>query len=647
MKTKKIVATAGYTGNILRVDLSSGLVTKNPTSQYASRFLGGRGIAAKIYWDEVSPETHPFDPENRLIMITGPLCGIPGLAGSRWQVCGKSPMTEPEHFSYANLGGNWGVQLKFAGHDGLVIQGKSDKPVYLDIHDDTVQIKDAIFLWGKGAAETRHVLQEELGKKARVVAIGSAGENRVPFACLLADMDAAGSSGFGAVMGAKNLKAVVVRGTGSILPAQPDALGELTRIFRKNHTSIEAAKYPVPLGPNMKKDVCFGCIKGCLRMRYKASDGTSGKHTCQSSVYYLARAYRYYGEQNEVPYQATRLCDDYGLDSIVLESIILLLSRCQKAGILNDDNTGLPLSRIGSLEFIEQLIRKISLKEGFGEVLAKGPVQAAHIVGKGAPELIADYVVKAGQNCYYEGRVYTTSSLLYAMEPRQPIQQLHESASAVIVWARWIEHKEGYLSTSVLLNIARKFWGGESAVDFSTYEGKALAAKKIQDRQYAKESLILCDFAWPMMYIENSDDHVGDPTLESRVLSAVIGKEISEDELYLLGERVFNLQRAILVREGHYGRDSDHLPEPYYMVPLKKNYPLGLNPNALVPGKDGQVISKIGAVVDRDKFEQMKAEYYQLRGWDPVTGLQTREQLKRVGLDEVAGESVWARRRGS
>ena len=183
--------------------------------------------------------------------------------------------------------------------------------------------------------------------------------------------------------------------------------------------------------------------------------------------------------------------------------------------------------------------------------------------------------------------------------------------------------------------IGKKFWGGEIAADFSTYEGKSLAAKKIQDRQYVKESLITCDFYWPMTDFENTEDHLGDPTLESQVYSVVTGREVDEEQLYSIGERIVNLQRAIMVREGHQGRKDDRLPEAYFTVPLRTF--MG-NPECLVPGKDGEVISRKGEVVDRQKFEEMKTEYYQFRGWDVHSGLQPEEKLKELGLSDIAAE---------
>jgi aldehyde:ferredoxin oxidoreductase len=625
----------GYVGKILRVDLSSGTITDVPTMNYADRFLGGRGIAAKIYWDEVLPDIRAFDPENRLIFVTGPLAGIPGLAGSTLQICGKSPTTTPEQFCYSNLGGSWGAHLKCAGFDGIVIQGKADKPVYLSLHDGIAHIRDASHLWDKNSLEVKNTLKGEFGTAARVIANGSAGDNMVLFASLSADDESSASSGFGAVIGSKNLKAIVVRGNGKAAVANTERLRELTKYIRElKRDATREEEDERATSSKKKKTPCWGCIRGCMRALYRADDGNEGKFMCQAADFYKPWALNYYGDWNDVPFFANKLCDDYGVDTKAIAPMLTWLSRCSKAGLLTDESTGIPLSRLGSLEFIQTLVNKISGRDGFGDILAQGTQRAAELVGRGARKHIVDMSFKAGQTFPYSPAMYITTGLLYMVEPRQPIQELHEISDLVTLWLEWVKKKEhAYLSSDVIRSIAKKFWGSELAADFSTYEGKALAAKRIQDRQYAKESLILCDFSWPITHVRYSEDHVGDPTLESTVVSVVTGKEIDEHGLYRMGERAFNLQRAILVREGHEGRKSDTLPEACYTTPLTSE---ARNPECLVPGEEGQVVSKKGAVFDRGKFENIKEEYYELRGWDIATGLLKTEMLEGLGLQEIA-----------
>jgi aldehyde:ferredoxin oxidoreductase len=568
--------------------------------------------------------------------MTGPICGVPGFAGSRWQVCGKSPILN--QFSYANLGGDWGTQLKFAGYDGLVISGKADGMVYLSIDNGTVALRNADHLKGKGAINSRHILKETLGNSFSVVAIGAAGENRVRFATLTADLDASGASGFGALMGAKNLKAIAVKGQGKIEIADKESLKLLRKKVRE--LKSEPFTWPSILPEEQKKrELCFGCINGCMRVKYHPAEGRAGKYCCQSAGYYEIRAQRYYGKVTDVSYQATKLCDDYGVDTRAIETMMMWLSRCHKANILSDDETGIPLSKMGSLEFIQALLHKIAFREGFGDVLAEGTIKAAQSVEKNSEQLITDYMIKTGEDSPYGPRLHITTGLLYATEPRMPIQQLHEVGLPVLLWALRENGmtdtllKNNYMTTDVIRAISKKFWGDEIAADFSTYQGKALCAVKIQDRQYAKESLILCDFSWPITHSPLTPDHVGDPTMESQIYSAVTGVKIDEQGLNQLGERVFNFQRAILAREGRKGRACDELAEFNFTVPLKADFG---NPDCLVPGKDGEVFSRKGMVLDRSEFEKMKDEYYRIRGWDVKTGLQTKAKLENLGLGDIA-----------
>jgi len=625
----------GYAGEILRVDLSSGGVTRMPTMDYADRFLGGRGIAAKIYWDEVPPEMKAFDPENRLIFAVGPLAGFKGVSGSRWQVCGKSSLTTPEYFNYSNLGGNWGAQLKLAGYDALVIQGKSENPVYVLIEDENVEIRDASTLWGKSTVETREMLKEQLGRSVNVVAIGPAGENMVTFASVLADKDASGSSGLGAVLGSKNLKAIAVRGSGKVKAANPQKYRELADYARELRTGFSMGITPgTDQGMKLKKDYCYGCTGGfCFRGTYKASNGKVGKYMCGSATFYILRARKYYGESNEVPFLANMICNEFGVDTHQMDVMMQWLSKCHRAGILTDENTGIPLSQQGSLEFIETLVRKIGLREGIGDVLARGTIRAADAVGQGAKELLTDYITDSGHFALIDGpRMYISTGLLYATEPRQPMGQLNELGS-LNLWLMWVHKQEGaFVSNDVFRAIGRRFLGSEAAVDFTTYEGKALAAKMIQDRECAKDSLILCSYLFPIMFSRRTDDHVGDPTVESKLLSAITGNEIDEDGLYRIGERIFNVQRAILAREGHRGRECDRISDYNYTKPLKFDLH---NPELLSPGKGDEVVSKKGAVLDQERFEEVKGEYYSLRGWDVGTGLQTRAKLEELGLKDM------------
>lgn len=637
------MAQFGYAGSILRIDLSSGKTEVRPTEDYSKRFLGGRGIAAKVCWDEVPPGIGAMDPENRLVFATGPLACVPIIGGSRWEVCGKSPATSPHHFNYCNLGGRWGADLKFTGYDALIVQGKADNPIYILISEDGIELKDAKALWGTGAIETREKLKSEWGNNARVVAIGPAGENSIVMATLLADNDSSGAGGLGAVMGSKNLKAIVVISAGKRVEiAEPAKLRELTQYYRSLKRITlrfppELAQTRSPMAPPNKikrPDPCYGCM-GCYRMLYQSEDGRTGKFMCNSGMFYQHWANQYGGDWMDVAFHATKLADTYGLDSKAIDKMISWLHNCYEAGILTEKDAGLPLSRIGTREFMEMFVRMVSFHEGFGDVLAMGLDRAAESLGPAAQEQLrhVGYVGLPDYRDVYSPQLYTPHAIFYAMEPRLSMAQFHEIGTTIPKWASWAQGNPKGLSSPSLRAIARRFWGSDLAVDFSTYDGKALAARMVQDREYAKACLILCDNIWPVIEVKSTDDNMGDPTLESKVLSAVTGHDYTEQKLYEIGERVFNLQRAILVREGHYGRAGDTLPERHFSEPLTLDF---LNPECLVPGKDGEAISRKGAVIDRAGFEKMKDEYYELRGWDVATGLQTRQQLETLDLPEVA-----------
>jgi aldehyde:ferredoxin oxidoreductase len=634
------MSESGYAGRILTVDLSDDSWRESATADYASRFLGGRGIAARLFWETAHPGTGAFEPENCLVYANGLVTGFFGLAGCRWIMCGKSALHQPEAFSYGNLGGKWGSALKYAGYDALAVKGRAEKPVYLYIHDGVVETKDAAALWGLSSFDTIESIRAELGKGVSVLAIGEAAENLVIFATALADAGASVSGGMGSVMGSKKFKAIAVAGDKRPKAADPDKLKQIADIVKKIRASTFNAPSPWAVPGLTRPENCYGCGVGCSRQSYKGEDGRRYKSFCQASGIYTMAAMNYYGEPNEVPLMAVRLDDGYGLDSAVMGPLINWIIECYREGIISEEETGLPLSEAGSAEFIQTLTRKISLREGFGDVLANGTLAAAATLGEKAEELLRKNIATStSETRDYDPRLILTTALMLATEPRRPISQLHGiSGNTLISWCSWAREMEGaFFSTDDLRLAAERFWGGERAVDFSTYEGKALAAKKVQDRSCAQESLVLCDVHWPMMVTSagNPAGHVGDPALESRLYSAITGKETAEDELYQIGERIFNLQRAIQLREGWGGRDGDGLLDYFFTNPLKQG-DVFFNPDAIMPGPDGKIISRLGKVLDRSGFERMKDDYYQLRGWDTKTGLPTSARLEELSLSDVS-----------
>ena len=626
----------GYAGEILKVDLANHKVIKQPSRDYTDKYMGGHGVAARLYWEMVPAEAKAADPENCFICASGPVAGFAGFAGARWKIIAKSPLNVPESFNYCNLGERWGTYLKYAGYDALAVQGKAEKPVYLYIHDGKVEFKDASHLKGLNTFDTADIIKKETSDKASVLAIGQAGENGVPFSVVLAE-GSSGSGGMGAVMGSKNLKGIAVAGDKKIQAADPEKVRQLIKIIQAN---LPKSDMPTMWGiPGLSRlKPCWGCGIGCYRESYPAEMGRQYKVLCQASNIYEKFPETRTGDTNLL--LGTRLCDGYGLDTSVMQATIEFLDVCYKEGILTEKQTGLPLSRIGSVEFNEKLMRSIAFKEGFGEILAKGIIPAAAEIGQKAKDILHMFVATRGsEKKDYDPRVLMTTAISYATEPRRPIQQLHEIASVSMAWLGMGMSpgaKPGStFSAADFRKLAERLWGSAIAADFSTYEGKGLAAKKMQDRVFAKESMVICDLRWTMSQAGRVLGTSKDTVSEEQVYTAITGKNIDTTEFDSYGERIFNLQRAILLRQGWDGRKGDTLLDYLFTEPFRKNE-LFFNAEGLMPGKGEEVISKIGATVDREKFEQMKTDYYEQRGWDTATGYPTKAKLKALKLDDVA-----------
>ncbi|MCX5898722.1 MAG: hypothetical protein NTY29_11070 [Proteobacteria bacterium] len=628
----------GWAGKIVRVDLNDKRVSTTDIEQYGRDFIGGIGIAEKIYWDEGHPDKDAFHPDNPLIFMTGPLAATAAPAAPRWIVCGKSPLMYPETFYSGSMSGFFGAELKMAGFDGIVITGKAESPVYINIHDEKVEIKDARHLWGITNGNVQDALRNAEGDTAKQLSIGPGAENGSRIGTIMTDVGGSGSRGFGSVMGAKNLKAIAVAGTGKIPVADAAAIQRIrTRIKEMTgpgYFNLYGNPIIAPGSSVVKKVHCHGCPMGCWRTLHRSAAGNEDIRKCQTPLFYSLWDRKLHKEVTEASFIAATMANDHSF--CVLEIVFLLrwLENCYEQGILTEQETELPLSTMGSLEFLETFFNKITNKEGFGAVLAEGVARAAQQVGKASEE------IAASQRAFpYGPKTFTQSALLYAVEQRPMVTELHEVCEPLTKWALWYlsNGEKSYVSTEVLRKIGSRFWGSEKAVDFSTYEGKALSAIKIQNREYAKESLILCDFVWPMFDDAGSGDHVGAPMLESQLLSAVTGQEVSEAELDTLGERIFNLNRAISLREGRKGREDDCLPKTQFIErvePIADVFGMH-NPELLLPGAGDEIISRKGKALDKEKFEQLLDEYYELRGWDRDTGFPKKEKLEELGLGWV------------
>ncbi len=627
----------GWCGRILKVDLTNSAITELDTMDYAERFLGGRGIATRIYWEHVSPETRAFDPENYMTLMSGPLGATGAQGASRFEVVSKSPMLLPEGFCYGNLGGFFAPALKKAGYDGVVVTGRAERPSYIWINDGRSEIRDASSLWGKGVYEVREIFQQWHGKKVHFVTTGVAGENRCRTATLMTDHEGSATGGFGAVMGSKNLKAIAVVGTGRPSVARQEELPDLIR------RSIDLSKRGTLRMPLPKEQIryvgkasCYQCGLDCLRGMFRTASGKEAVRKCHSMVFYMPWVLTKPAETMDTAVDATAICNDLSLCTMEMDNVITWLESCYRSGYLTEKDTGLDISALGTREFFENLTSMIAHRQGFGDTLAEGILRVGERLGAKARAHFTQNMSGVGLGGAYSPREYITHALLYALEPRQPIAMVHEVSYMI---ARWLLHRIrpelSPTTAEVFRSAATKFWGSDTAWDLTSYEGKALASVRIQDRTYVKDSLVLCDCAWPIMDSFNTADHVGDPALESKIFSAVTGIETDETGLNHYGERIFNLQRAILLREGWKAKESDVPAEFNFTDPVHAD---PLNPRLIVPGPGEEPVSVKGNVLDREKFEEMRDEFYQLRGWDPQTGLQKVETLERLGLSDVALE---------
>ena len=596
----------GYAGEILQVDLTNSVISRIPTRLYAEKYLGGRGIASRLYWETVSPQVRAFDPENRLIFMTGPLVAVGAQAANRMVVAGKSPMTFPEGYCYGNIGGFFPAELKMAGLDGIIVTGKAPRPVYLSINNDQVQLMDASALWGQGAYRTGEMLQQIHGDRSRFLTTGVAGERRVRSAVVFASYQSTSCAGFGAVMGSKNLKAIVVRGTLKPSVADPDRVKELNR-----YTLQIGKRYRLDIPPHIEmsnyshllkitgKRGCYQCAMECAGGKYLYGQRLEGQRRCQAMEYYLPWKYSQENEPLETLFDAPTLANDYSIGTFELENMIDWLYDCYQSGSITESETGLPLSRIGTREFLEKLLHSIAYREGFGDILAEGLVRAVKKVSDTARARLSPLVAPIGQYDIISPRSFVVHALLYPMEPRvhQPI--IHETAYLYKAWSlHRINPSFTPVTNKVFHEIARLFWGSEEAGNVSSYQDKALAARKTQNRTYIKDSLGLCDFAWPITYSLTTPDHVGDPDLPARIFTAVTG--IAGDEIDRYAERIFNLQRAILLREGRQLPEADYPLEINFTEPLRPGSPYSRP--LMVPGPGEEVIDTTGNMLNRQKF---------------------------------------------
>jgi aldehyde:ferredoxin oxidoreductase len=635
----------GWMGKILRVDLTSGTLEELDTMRYAETYLGGRGIASRLYWEKVTPDVDAFSPDNRLIFMSGPLLASGAQGAARLCVAGKSPMVDPDGYCYGSLGGMFPAELKKAGWDGLVLDGAADAPVRLVIQDGAVAIESAENLWGKSAYEVRDAVAAQYGDRAAFVTTGIAGENRVRSAIIFASQEGSVTAGFGAVLASKNVKVVVARGTGRVAVADRQRLVELSRYTAELRDTCDLSVVP-RIGMTQHGHLlettggrhCYLCGLTCSKYVYRMGkdDKLTGLRGCQAMEYYLPWMYGHEDEPVKTLFDAPTLANHYSIGTFELQSMVDWLWNCYKAGIYTDESIGLPVSKIGTREFLEKLLYAIAHREGFGDILAEGMMRIRRLVTPEAAAQIPRSTAPVGTTDGLPPRSHLAHALLYPFETRMHPITVHEIGYVRLAWRTNLQDANlSNVTPDVYVDIARKFWGGEKAADETTYEGKAVAARNIQNRTYLKDCLGLCDFVYPMTYSFSKYGPTGDPDLEGNLYEAVTGRPAAELDTY--AERVFNMQRFIRVREGHRVPEDDYPPEFNFTEPILSN----IHDSRMVkPGAGGQPVPAAGGVLDREKFTGMLAEYYQLRGWDKKTGLPTAATLRKLGMDDLVGAGV-------
>ena len=628
-----------YTGKILRIDLSSGTILVEPTIEYANKWLGGRGINLWILYHELKPWVTPYEPANKIVFGTGPLTGTLAPGACRLSVASKNVYSHG--VGTANIGGFFAPELKFAGYDHIVIQGKAKTPVYLWIDDDQVALRDARSLWGTTTWETDDLIKGELGDEdIQILSIGPAGENLVRAACIIANRNRAGARcGLGAIMGSKNLKAAAVRGTGSVKVAYPDRFMEVVSdawqmiesssmkagmgaiglhsfftplIGRATpYKNFQDLSIPDELAKKLAPEVYqakyqraqigyLSCPLHCSNF-YRVDEGpyaglategfemnTSVDFGCKLALDYAPAIIK-----------AHALCNQLGLDVDNTSGPIAWAFECYQRGILTKEDTdGLELNW-GDYEAVFELVRKIAYREGFGNILAEGSKHASEIVGRGS-----DY---------------------YAMHIKG--QDLYEDLRAPIGWAfgTCVATRGGGHTTSAAAadlvagmnpeadRASREFFRVRT-LDPAAYEDKAKLVVYTERQQEIMNSLILCLYLGTWSSSENlSLDHLAE------LYSAATGWETTKEELVKIADRILNVEKAFNVLHANLGRADDYPPERSFREPIKSG-PLA------------------GFSLSREKFDQMLDEYYQLRGWDTKSGLQTRKCLEELDLADVADD---------
>jgi aldehyde:ferredoxin oxidoreductase len=627
-------------GNILRIDLTNRKITREPTAAYTDRFLGGRGINTWLLYQGVSPSVKPYNPENMLVFGVGPLVGTLFPGACRVDVLAKSPVTNA--IGNASLGGYWGPELKFAGYDHLVIQGKADKPVYLFIANEEVEIREADRVWGQDCYQTPQIIRDELKQpRACILCIGPAGERLIRYASINTSMgNVAARTGLGAVMGSKNLKAIAVRGTKGVKIADPkkyyqecEKLHQLIKespFYKDIHTvgltkwqDMEyRAIYSLMGDPwdeklnlqgfleqHLHKRVgCFGCPVACMDS-YIFGDIGAGVVKCSP---YADLTWDLRNSDMKVFWEVMTLCQKAGIDARSLGNIIAWLMELYKNKVITEDDTDGIAMQYGSKEAILEISRKILNREKIGDLLAEGIIEAAKKIGRGAENYIQ----------HAKGSPLDTHiPPLKGIGLATAVSATGEGIKGFIVSEMDTALTIGKTRDQEAIEQSLKKWealskqvaGTRNAADPRLTEGKAIFVRYNEDRNAVGDLLGICTWMTPFIGLPITPEHM------AQVLALGLGVNISQELLLETSARMRHLQRAFEIREG-LSRNDDKLSQGFYRE-MKS---------------DQDKMTKVS--LDAEELEKLKDEYYQLRGWDIKTGTPTRETLEQFGLKEVADD---------
>ncbi len=617
----------GFTGVILRVDLTTRTSSTEPMPADVARdFIGGAGVGIKYLFDEVPAGADALGPENKLIFSSGPFTGTTIPCASRMAVTGKSPLTGA--VGMALTGGFFPAELKFAGYDALIIEGKAEKPTYLWIKDGAVQFRDAGWLWGTHTGDCQQLLKDDLKDQGiRVACIGPAGERQAKVACIINERRAAGRKGLGAVMGSKNLKAIAVRGSSEVgiadeakfkaarssmreemrqspvlysafaklgTPMVVDLTGALGILSAKNWSETGVFVPVEQLGAESQKEVnigrnpCHNCPVACSQIKIARTgpyEGTIAEGP-EFETYYSLGTNTGVADQGAV-IAADRLCDELGIDSMSAGSAVGFAMELYEKGILDSAATGGIDLRFGNAEAMLEVLRLIALREGIGELLADGVKAAAEKIGDEAGYYAMH--VKGLELPAYDVRGAKAHGLNYATS--------YTGA----------DHNRGYAFQEIFgIPVP---W----EVDRFSYDDKGKLCKWNQDVRSAT-----CDCPTMCAFLLDTSLPATAPANTAALMEAVTGLVYTPEQIVDVGERVNNLARAFNAREG-FGRPDDTLPRRLMEEPLQEG------------GSKGQLIAQAD-------LDAMLDDYYTARGWDVATGKPGRAKLESLGLGYVADE---------